>query len=199
MSTPLDGTTTTSAAKFQNLILQVPLLINTFIGPSFIVETINKTALEIWGKSYGQVINRPLFDSSPELGDELKKILTDVYTTGQPFIANEIPLQLKRTGKPDTAFFNTVYEPLRDLDNKIYGIIVIGTEVTEAVNARKLNDAKTLLIHNIYMNAPASICTFKGPKHIYELVNPAYQKLFDKRYLVGKEFLEALPEMVGQG
>jgi PAS domain S-box-containing protein len=199
MSTPLDGTTTTSEAKFQNLILQVPLLINTFIGPSFIVETINKTALEIWGKSYGQVINRPLFDSSPELGDELKKILTDVYTTGQPFIANEIPLQLKRTGKPDTAFFNTVYEPLRDLDNKIYGIIVIGTEVTEAVNARKLNDAKTLLIHNIYMNAPASICTFKGPKHIYELVNPAYQKLFDKRDLVGKEFLEALPEMVGQG
>ncbi|CAN5777416.1 hypothetical protein BH10BAC2_BH10BAC2_40220 [soil metagenome] len=188
-----------SERRFRNLILQAPVSINTLIGPFFILDTINKTALEIWGKSYDEVFNKPLFDSSPELEDSVKKILHNVYTTGEPFIANEIPVQIKRTGKPDTGYFNTVYQPLRDLDNKIYGIIAIGTEVTETVNARKLIEANALMIENIYMNAPASICTFKGPKHIYELVNPAYQKLFDKRELVGKPLLEALPELEGQG
>ncbi len=129
--------TETSEAKFRNLILQAPVLITTYQGPSFIVETINKTALELWDKSYEQVINKPLFEVSPELKEGLNTILNDVYTTGEPFLFNEIEVQLKRTGKPDTAYFNSVYEPLRDLDNKIYGIILIGTEVTEAVNARK--------------------------------------------------------------
>ncbi len=63
----------TDDAKFPNLILQAPVLINTFQGPSFIVDTINRTALEIWGKSYEEVINKPLFHSLPELEDKLKK------------------------------------------------------------------------------------------------------------------------------
>ena len=83
-----------SEKRFSNLILQAPMLINTLIGPSFIIETINKTALGIWQKSYEEVINKPLFDSSPEMEKSMKKILTDVYTTGEPFRANEIPVRL---------------------------------------------------------------------------------------------------------
>lgn len=89
----------TSEAKFRNLISQAPVIIATFQGQSFIMETVNKVALEISGKSYEQVINKPLFESSPELDDGLNKILNDVYTTGEPFISNEIPVQLKRSGK----------------------------------------------------------------------------------------------------
>jgi PAS domain S-box-containing protein len=98
----------TSEAKFHNLILQAPVAIATFQGPSFIIETINKLALEIWGKSYGQVINKPLFEVSPETEDGLKKIFSDIYTTGEPFIPNEYMVQLKRQGKPDKAYFNSV-------------------------------------------------------------------------------------------
>jgi hypothetical protein len=35
-----------------------------------------------------------------------------------------------------------LHQPLRDLNNTIYGIISIGTEITEAVNARKQIEAK---------------------------------------------------------
>lgn len=130
-----------SETQFRNLILQAPVLICTFIGPSFIVETINNTALEIWEKSYEEIINKPLFEVSPELEDGLKKILKDVYTTGEPFISTEISVQFNRTRESDTAYFNLVYQPMRDLNNKIYGIILIGTEVTVAVNARKQIEA----------------------------------------------------------
>ncbi|MEJ7694206.1 PAS domain S-box protein [Daejeonella sp.] len=143
-----------SEDKFQNLISQAPVLIAKFVGPSFITVTINKMALEIWGKSYDEVINKPLFESSPELEDGLKTILNDIYTTGVPFISNEIPVQLKRIGKPDMAYFNSVYQPLLDVDNKIYGIILIGTEITEAVNARKQSEASELLSRTILENSP---------------------------------------------
>jgi hypothetical protein len=45
-----------------------------------------------------------------------------------------------RKGKLDTAYL--LHQPLRDLNNTIYGIISIGTEITEAVNARKQIEPK---------------------------------------------------------
>ena len=78
-----------SENRFRNLIAQAPVLITTYIGPSFIIETINKTAREIWEKSYEEVINKPLFEVSPDAEDGLKKIFSDIYTTGEPFVVNE--------------------------------------------------------------------------------------------------------------
>ena len=41
----------TDEAKYCNLIVQAPVLIATFQGPSFIVDTVHKKALETWEKS----------------------------------------------------------------------------------------------------------------------------------------------------
>ena len=170
-----------SEAKFRNLILQVPVLITTFQGPSFIVETINKTALELWDKSYEQVIKKPLFEVSPELEDRLKTILNDVYTTGEPFLFNEIEVELKRTGKPDMAYFNSIYQPLRDWDNKIYGIISIGTEVTEAVNARKKSEAQIRqsgeMFKSVFENSLAAIVVTDDQGY-YLSANKAASEIF---------------------
>jgi PAS domain S-box-containing protein len=189
-----------SEHRFRNLILQAPVAINTFIGPSFIVETINKTALEIWDKSYDQIINKSLFDSSPELAEKVKTILNDVFITGEPFITNEMPVQLKRTGKPDTAYFNTVYQPLRDLNNKIYGIITLRTEVTEAVNARKLIEESEKRISNILSQSVMSVGILKGADMVVTLVNEPLLKIWGKGpEIVGKPLFEVMPELAGQG
>lgn len=64
-----------------------------------------------------------------------------------------------------------------------------------------LEQAKSerLKLYNVFMQAPAIVCILKGPEHIYELVNPYYQRLFGNRELVGKPIREALPELAGQG
>ncbi len=195
-----------SEQRFRNLILQAPVLITTFDGPSYKIATINKKALEIWGKSYEQVINKPLFEVSPETEDGLKAIFSNIYTTGEPFIANEYMVQLKRPEKPDTAYFNSVYQPLRNLDNKIYGIISIGTEVTEAVNARKQIEARTALLQkehqllqNYFIEAPAFFVILKGKDHVFEFANTMYHQLIGNRDILGKKMMEVLPELKGQG
>ena len=66
-----------------------------------------------------------------------------------------------------------------------------------ATRTKDLENQKNIL-QNLFMQAPALICTFKGPDHVYELVNPQYQKLFGQRELKGKPIMVALPELEGQ-
>ena len=56
-------------------------------------------------------------------------------------------------------------------------------------------------LYDLFMQAPAPFCVLRGPDLIYELANPAYQRLFGRPDidLVGKPMLEVLPETRGQG
>ena len=54
------------------------------------------------------------------------------------------------------------------------------------------------LLHNTFMQAPAMICIFGGPEHVFELVNPLYQQLVGERTLLGLPVRQAMPELSGQ-
>src|SRR5438128_8073453 len=54
-------------------------------------------------------------------------------------------------------------------------------------------------LYRLFMQAPAIIAVLRGPQHMFELVNPAYQRLFEGRRLLGRSIREALPEIEGQG
>ena len=47
------------------------------------------------------------------------------------------------------------------------------------------------------MQAPAPIVILDGPDLVFQPVNPAYQRIFPGRALLGKPALEAMPEIVG--
>ena len=53
-------------------------------------------------------------------------------------------------------------------------------------------------LHDTFMQAPAMICIFAGPEHVFELVNPAYQALVGNRPLLGRPIAEAMPELADQ-
>ncbi len=69
----------------------------------------------------------------------------------------------------------------------------------EVARLRKEAELAREHLHDLLMQAPALICVLRGPDHVYELVNPLYQQLFDNRSLLGKPIREALPELEGQG
>jgi PAS domain S-box-containing protein len=56
-------------------------------------------------------------------------------------------------------------------------------------------------IHDLFMQAPAIIVVVSGPSHVFELANPMYLQLIDKKRedIIGKTLQEALPEVVEQG
>ena len=89
-------------------------------------------------------------------------------------------------------------ELLLDENGEAEGVINTIVDVTEQVSARKELEVVAKVIENLYLNAPALICTLRGPEHLYELSNPAYQNLFGKKELSGKRFFDVSPELKDQ-
>ncbi|MGI4749618.1 MAG: PAS domain-containing protein [Janthinobacterium lividum] len=124
--------------RFRNLLLQAPVAIAIFTGYNFVIELANEKVLEYWGRTAEQVINIPLFTALPEAsGQGFEQRLQHVLQTGEPYIANELPVTLFRNGKLGTTWINFVYDPIKDSAGTITGIMVVCTEVTDQVNSRK--------------------------------------------------------------
>ncbi len=68
----------------------------------------------------------------------------------------------------------------------------IQQQSSELINERQL-------LHNFFMQAPASYCILKGPQHIYELANEEYSHITGKKNLLGKTVREVFPEIEDQG
>jgi two-component system, sensor histidine kinase len=68
----------------------------------------------------------------------------------------------------------------------------------ELIKARAQADLERRKLENLFMQAPALICIFEGPEHVFALVNPLYQQLVGDRPILGKPIAEAMPELEGQ-
>ncbi len=53
-------------------------------------------------------------------------------------------------------------------------------------------------LYRLFEQAPAAISVLRGPQHIFEFANSAYQATVGARTLVGSPFVEALPELADQ-
>lgn len=126
-----------SERRLRRLILNAPVAIGILNGPEYEVEIMNELALRLMGKTGKQMLSNPVLDSLPELDPTSTKALLDsVYYTGKPFSASEFPVKLNRFGKFEKIYINFVYQPLIDSQERVYGIMVVGIDVTEQVIAR---------------------------------------------------------------
>ena len=126
-----------SEKNFRNMILQAPVAMCRLKGADFVVEVVNDAMLEIWGKPFDKVIGKPIFEALPDAKEQgLEAAMSGVYETGQPFFASEQPVSLIRHGQPETVYQNFVYQPYRDSDGSIQGILAISVNVTEQVLSR---------------------------------------------------------------
>ncbi|RTQ52438.1 PAS domain-containing protein [Hymenobacter gummosus] len=53
-------------------------------------------------------------------------------------------------------------------------------------------------LRSVFEQAPAMICIFQGPEHVFQFVNPPYQALVGERHLLGLPIAQAMPELHGQ-
>jgi PAS domain S-box-containing protein len=124
--------------NLRNTILQSPVAMSILRGSSFVVEIANDRMYELWGRGGDELLGRPIFEGLPEARHQgLEELLQQVYTTGKTFSASERPVQLPRGSSVETVYLNFVYEPLREMDGVISGVLVVGTDVTSQVVIRR--------------------------------------------------------------
>ncbi|MFD1874914.1 sensor histidine kinase [Hymenobacter bucti] len=125
--------------ELRALVAQAPVAVAVYQGPQYRVALANAATLAIWDRTWAQVQDRPVFEEVlPEAADpSVVAHFDQVFTTGQPFTAHERPTIIHRHGRPEVVYWNFVFQPNRQPDGRIRGIISVGTDVSEQVRARQ--------------------------------------------------------------
>lgn len=217
-----------SESRLRYLLSDAPVAIAVFQGRELIIESANKEVLEAWGKSE-DIIGLPLHIAVPELiGQEFLQILDNVYASGEAYYGNEMKALLEQQGKIEEVYFNFVYKPLRDDSEKVNGIMITASIVTEQVLSRnkiqllneellaineELNKSQELLLASnldlkasenrltdILSNLHAPVVVLTGSEHIVSTVNQALLKFWNrtKEEVLNRPMLEVFPELKNQ-
>jgi PAS domain S-box-containing protein len=117
--------------------MQAPVAISVTEGPDHTMVMQNEMALAIAGRD---MLNKPVREALPELeGQGVFEILDEAYRTGQTWSAQALPVAWDRDGdgEVEAGYFNVFYQPLRQWDGRIYGLLSLSIDVTEQVRARE--------------------------------------------------------------
>ena len=125
-------------AHLQALFMLAPTPICILRGPEHRFELVNPKYRALIGNR--DVVGLAVRAALPELeGQGFYEVLDQVYASGERFVGNELPILLTRSGRArlEEAILNFVYEPFREADGSMGGILVLATDVTNAVRARR--------------------------------------------------------------
>jgi PAS domain S-box-containing protein len=187
--------------KFRNIVMQAPIGITIFRGADFKIEMANESYLQVVGRSEEQFVGRLLRDALPEVMDAVGPLLENVYTTGTPYYGVEFEVPLVRYGIREICYFNFVYYPLREDDGTISGVMVVATEMTQQVLARKKLEESETRFRNMVTQSPIPMTIFRGKDFIIELANETmirnlWRRTWDE--VKGRPLLDVFPELRDQ-
>ncbi|MEO7393851.1 MAG: PAS domain-containing protein, partial [Chitinophagaceae bacterium] len=189
-----------SEENLKNTILQAPVAMCIFKGENFIVDLANDKMFELWGKTAKEVMHKPIFEALPEAKDQgFEAIIQEVYTTGKTYTADGVPITLPRNGKIELVYVKFVYEPYREADGTITGILSVAIDVTAQLTSSKIIEASEIRLRNFIMQSPAMLALLKEPEHRFELISPLFKQFLGNREVIGKTLHEAIPEIIKQG
>ncbi|HZI10134.1 MAG TPA: response regulator [Myxococcus sp.] len=122
-----------------HLLVQAPAGIAITRGPEFIFEFANPLYEKLTGRPIP--LGKPLREVLPEVVSQPRVMaaLEHVMETGEAFTGTEFPMALDRggTGTPEEAYFNLIFQPTRDVNGDVSGLLTFAIEVTEWVRARR--------------------------------------------------------------
>lgn len=130
--------------RLHALFTQAPVAIAIVSGPDYTIELANPLVCRLWGRTAEQLLNRPVFEALPEAAEQgFPQLLDEVRRTGVPFVGNEVPARFARleNGALEDVYLNFVYQPLRNREGQVDGIMALATDVTEGVRSRQRVEA----------------------------------------------------------
>lgn len=125
------------ADRLKVLFQQAPGFMCVLRGPQHVFEFANDAYMRLVGNR--SVLGRQIRDALPEAeGQGFFELLDQVFTTGQPFFADEVPLLLRRSPESPLTqlFIDFIYQPIIEPDGAVSGIFVEGSDVTEQKHAQ---------------------------------------------------------------
>lgn len=189
-----------SEGRFINLIRDAAFGFIAVEGNELKVKVVNEAYCQLTALTQEQLLGNKLFDVIKE--DEkqfFEKIIRGVLQTGKEFHLNDFPYYSTSGSEPRSGFLNINYQPYREDDGKIMGVMIVCQDVTQQVMDRKKLEESEQLVRSIVDNAPFPIGVYTGREMRIRLVNQAILDVWGKgNDVVGKTYFEVLPELESQ-
>jgi PAS domain S-box-containing protein len=122
--------------RLADLFQQAPAFFAVLRGPDYVFEMINPLYQELMGQR--DLVGKSVREAVPEAeGQGFIALLDEVYRTGKSYVGRRTPIHLARAASQplEERFLDFVYQPRREADGTISGIIVLGVDVTESKRA----------------------------------------------------------------
>ncbi|MGI4749242.1 MAG: ATP-binding protein [Janthinobacterium lividum] len=126
-----------SEIRTRALLSATPVALAVLTGSDYRIESANNKMLELWKKG-SWVIGQPLTDALPELRGQLfLQLLTRTFDSGEPFFGSEGKADMGRNSFQKHGYYNTLLQPVMDDSGKTLSIVMVATDVSEQVMARR--------------------------------------------------------------
>ena len=126
-----------SEAQLRSLVMSAPIGICIVKGNPAMVEVVNDSFLEVFGKRREAFEYTPYWEVLPEAAAYYTPIFENVLRTGVMFRGDDHEVMLIRNGKEEIVYVNFVYDPVKEADGTVSKVMIVVIEVTEQVIARR--------------------------------------------------------------
>jgi len=146
------------AERLKVLFQQAPGFMCILRGREHVFEFTNDAYVRLVGSR--DILGLPVRQALPEVeGQGFFELMDEVYRSGKPHVAKEVPLRVRRDPElpTDNLFVDFVYQPIIEVDGTVTGIFVEGIDVTERKAVldklkhedRRKNDFLAMLAHEL--------------------------------------------------
>jgi PAS domain S-box-containing protein len=171
----------------QSMFAQAPVAIAVLQGPEYTIRLSNARSFAFWGRPPEEVVGKRLFEAFPELdGQGIQELLDGVRATRRPHVGSERTVVIGQNGDGTLreVTFDFVYQPLFDEEGQVDSVVVVGSDVTEGVAARRRAESAHAELEALFECFPEAL--FVGDKTGIKRVNGP------TREVLGYPHLEAL-------
>ncbi len=190
-----------SEQQFRDMIVHAPVSVAIYRGRNFVFEFANTHYLYRVDRTSEQLIGRPFFEALPELkGQGLEELLNKVLDTGKPHHEREHSLSFTSHGRKEYRYSNFVYQPLRNADNEIDGVMIILNDISDIIKSTKAIKESERQFRNLVMQSPVAMGILRGESWRIDMANDALLKIWDRTAaeVSGKKLMDVFPELEGQ-
>jgi PAS domain S-box-containing protein len=185
--------------RFQNLMREASVGIIVLTGEELRVDIVNRVYAQLIDRSREELLNKPLFSIIPEAEEAFKPIIDKVRLTGDSIYLYDQPYYVNTGRTRKEGFLNLVYQPYREMDDTISGVMVLCQDVTAQVKARQQVKRSEAKLRSLVESAPFPIGVYVGPNMIIEFANQSILDVWGKgNNVIGKPYAAILPELATQ-
>lgn len=160
------GNAEAAERRLQTVFALAPAVIAVTEGPEHRFVLANGLAEQVAGRT--GLVGKPYREAFPELESQgFADTLDRVYATGEPFVANEMPVMLDRgEGKVQKQWYSFVYQPLVDSAGRVSGIMQHAVDVSAQVLARESIEGREREIRTLADAIPTLAWTARSDGYI---------------------------------